>query len=85
MLYLYLESYLFQLVSIFSSVQLSYKWHYSIIFNIVYVCRVVDALENSIQLSVTALLISENMHSALTCLCIYLDSHRILVPAFFAV
>lgn len=42
----------------------------------------VDVLENSIQLSVTALLLSENMHSALTCLGIYLDSHSVLVPAF---
>lgn len=82
MLYLYAESHLFQSASIFSSVQLSCKWHYNIIFNIVYVCWVVDVLENSIQLSVTALLLSENMHSALTCLGIYLDSHSVLVPAF---
>lgn len=42
----------------------------------------IDVLENSIQLSVTTLLISENMHSALACLCVYLDSHSVLVPAF---
>lgn len=84
MLYLYAESHLFQSASIFSSVQLSCKWHYNIIFNIVYACWVVDVLENSVQLSVTALLLSENMHSALTCLGIYLDS-QCLGSSFFAV
>ena len=42
----------------------------------------VDVLENSIQPNVTVLLISEDMHSALPCLYIYLNSYSALVLAF---